>query len=320
MKRSAVLLMTVVLGLTTASASAQADYPSRPIELWIGFGPGGPFDILARQTAPFLEKHLGGNVIVINKPGAGGALMQSQLVNAAPDGYTIALVSKIGLVSVLFGGDVDYKVEDFEYSGTMTYEPYLIFVGIDKPYTTVAELAAAAQADPGGVTIGTAGIGTAPYLALKDFERIAGIEFNIIPSIGAAEMQNNVIGGHIDGGVTTMGFAAALHAENQARIVGVMSTQRMDEHPDIATFGEAGFDLDWSALLGFVAPAGTPREIMDKLTEAVRLTHEDPEFLALAAQSNHMLDFRSGDVFRQDVATVFTSLQEIWNTNPWIQN
>jgi tripartite-type tricarboxylate transporter receptor subunit TctC len=318
MKRRTGLMLTVALGV--AASAAQADFPTGPIELWIGFSPGGPFDILARQTAPFLEAQLGTDVIVVNRPGAGGGLMQSLLANADPDGYTIGLVSHIGLVSVLFGGDLDYTYEDFEYLGTVTFEPYTIIAGMDQPFATVEELVAEASSNPAAVIIGSTGIGTAANLALQDFARVADVDLNIIPTIGAAEMQNNVLGGHIQGGITTISFSAPLHAENQARILGVMSGERLDAHPDIPTFREAGLDLEWGVLRGFIAPAGTPPEIVEKFTQALRLVHQDPEFLALAAQANHMLEFRDGPAFRESVSAAMESLEQIWEINPWLDN
>jgi len=321
MKTKTGMIVAVAMGLGTFEAGAQTNYPSQSIELWVGFSPGGPFDVLARTIAPFFERHLGGaEVIVVNKPGAGGALMQSQLANATPDGHTFALISHAGLVSVLFGGDVQYEVDDFEFIGSVFFEPYALFVGMNSPYSTVEDIVEAARNDPGGVTIGSTGLGTPPYLALKDLERVAGIELNIIPTIGAAEMQNNVMGGHIDAGLTGYSFTSLMHAQDQGRIVGVMSRERLEQAQDFPTFTEAGYDLEWGTLRGFAAPGGTPREVMDKLTEALRLTTEDPEYMAMAAQTNQILAFRPGDVFRQDVTTIYQTLQELWEAEPWIQN
>ncbi|WP_084657506.1 tripartite tricarboxylate transporter substrate binding protein [Natronohydrobacter thiooxidans] len=320
MKPLSLILAPVLLSLSGTTAIAQADYPSRQIELLVGFSAGGALDILARQAAPFLEKHLGGgDVVVINRPGAGGALMQTQLAGANPDGYTLGLLSMPGVVTVLFGGDVDYEIEDFEYSGTFTFEPHSVMVGMDTPFETPADLIAAARERPGEVTLGGAGIGSAAHLAALVLERAADVKFAFIPSPGAAEMQNQVMGGHIDGGVTTISSAYSRHQEQQARVIGTLSSERTSVAPDIATFAEAGYDVEWGALRGIAAPKGTPPEIMDKITEAIRLTLDDPEFQQIAAQNNMLLHFMDGDRFEANVRDIYSNLEEIWAEEPWIE-
>lgn len=320
MKPMIAMLAPTLLGLSTATAMAQSDYPSRQIELLVGFSAGGALDILARQAAPFLEKHLGGaDVVVINRPGAGGALMQTQLAGSNPDGYTLGLLSMPGVVTVLFGGDVDYQIDDFEYSGTYTFEPHSVMVGMNTPYQTPEDLIAAARDRPGEVTLGGAGIGSAAHLAVKVLEREADVRFAFIPSPGAAEMQNQVMGGHIDGGVTTISSAYTRHQEQQARVIGTLSAERTAVAPDIATFSEAGYEVEWGALRGIAAPKGTPPEVMDKITEAIRLTLEDPEFQEIAARNNMLLNFMDGAMFEASVRNVFSNLEEIWAEEPWVE-
>lgn len=314
------ILATTLLGLSTVAAMAQSDYPNRQIELMVGFSAGGNLDILARQAEPFLEKYMGGaDIVVINRPGAGGALMQTQLAGAEPDGYTLGLLSMPGVVTVLFGGDVEYKIDDFEYSGTFTFEPHSIMVGNDTPYKTPEDLIAAARANPNTVTIGGAGIGSAAHLAVKVLERAADVKFSFIPSAGSAEMQNQVMGGHIDGGVTTISSSYTRHQDGQARVIGTLSAERTSVAPEIATFGEAGYEVEWGALRGIAAPKGTPKEVMDKITEAVRLTMDDPEFQKVAAQNNMLLKYMDGAQFEASVRKIHADLEAIWAEEPWIE-
>jgi len=313
------MLATVIFGVSTVAGMAQSDYPNRQIELMIGFSAGGNLDILARQAEPFLEKYMSGaDIVVINRPGAGGALMQTQLAGAEPDGYTLGLLSMPGVVTVLFGGDVKYKIDDFEYSGTFTFEPHSIMVGNDTPYQTPEDLIAAARANPDTVTIGGAGIGSAAHLAVKVLERAAGVKFTFIPSPGSAEMQNQVMGGHIEAGVTTISSAYTRHQDGQARVIGTLSAERTAVTPEIPTFAEAGYDVEWGALRGIAAPEGTSKEIMDKITEAVRLTLADPEFQEIAAQNNMLLNYMDGAKFETSVRKIYGDLEAIWAAEPWI--
>ena len=320
MKHFTGLLATALVGLSTVAATAQSDYPTRQIELMIGFSAGGNLDILARQAEPFLEKYMGGaDIVVINRPGAGGALMQTQLADAEPDGYTLGLLSMPGVVTVLFGGDVTYKIDDFEYSGTFTFEPHSVMVNNDTAYNTPEDLIAAARENPGTITIGGAGIGSAAHLAVKVLERAAGVEFAFIPSAGSADMQNQVMGGHIDGGVTTISSSYSRQQDGQARVIGTLSAERTSVAPDVPTFGEAGYDVEWGALRGIAAPKGTPQDIMDKITEAVRMTLEDPEFQAVAAQNNMLLKYMDGAQFEASVRKIYGDLEKIWAKEPWIE-
>lgn len=323
MKRMNRLLFSAALSAligfcATTSVMATTDYPSRTIKLMIGFSPGGNLDILARQAVPFLKKYLGGaDIIVINRPGAGGAIMQTELSQAKPDGYTLGLLSMPGVVTVLFGSDIKYTINDFEYSGTFTFEPHSLMVGTKTPYHSLEDIVAAARKNPGQVTIGGAGIGSAAHLAVKVFERAADVSFNFIPSKGSAKMQSQVMGGHIEGGFTTVSGSLRRHEANEARVIGIMSAKRIDLAPNISTFIEAGFDVEWGALRGIAAPAGTSVEIMNKLTAAIKKTVNDPEFIALAKKNRQLLEFRDGASFEASVRKIYTDLEKIWAEKPW---
>ena len=320
MKLATGVFTGLAVGLMASTALAQSDYPDRQIEIMVGFSPGGNLDTLARQAQPFLEEYLGGaEIVVVNVPGAGGAVMNQRLADAEPDGYTLGLLSMPGVVTVLFGGDVDYAIDDFEYAGTFTFEPHSVMVGTDTPYESIEDLISAAREAPGTVTIGGAGIGSAAHLAVKSLERASDVTFNFIPAQGTAEMTNQVLGGHIAGGVTTISGSYSHHQEDQARVLGVLATDRVEVAPDIPTFAEAGYEVEWGALRGIAAPAGTPQEIMDKLTEAVRKTVEDPKFQEIAARNQMILSYRDGEAFRESVEQIYSNLEEMWAEEPWIE-
>jgi len=315
------LMLTAAIGMAAVGAArAETDYPNRTIKVMVGFSAGGNLDTLARRVAPFMEKHLGdATIAVINRPGASGAVMQTELANAEPDGYTLGMLSMPGLVTVLFGNDVEYSVDDFEYAGTFTFEPHSLMVGAETTYKSIEEIVAAAKAEPGTVTVGGAGLGSAAHLALKVFERSAGVTFNFIPAPGAAEMRNQVMGGHIEGGVTTVSGSMPLHEAGKVRVLGVMSAERVSVAPEVPTLTENGYAVEWGALRGIAAPAGTPPEVMKKLSDAIVATMNDPEFQAIAKKERQLLSYRDGAAFEQSARNQYEMLKGIWDEDPWIK-
>lgn len=307
------------LGIMSAG-NAQAEYPDRTISLMVGFSAGGPVDITARQVQPFLEKHLGGaNIAVINRPGASSALMQQEVANAEPDGYTLALASMPGMVAALFGGDAEYSIDDFDYLGTFTSEPHSLIVGTDTPYEDLDDLVEQVRQEPQSVTMGGAGLGSAAHLALLVFEREAGVRFNFIPGPGAAEMRNQIMGGHIDGGLTAVGGGAQMHEEGQGRVLGVMGAERFELAPDLPTFVEQGYDVEWGAVRGLAAPAGLPDDVREKLITAIEATLADPEFIELTQRDRQMIYYLDAEEFAQLARTQYDNLQGIWDEEPWIE-
>jgi len=221
-----------------APAAAQSSYPERPITMLLGFPPGGNIDIAARLSAPFLEKYLGNNarIAVVNKPGAAGVVMLNDLAAARPDGYTVGLLSLPGMVTSMLDSRPRYNTDSFVYFGALTDEPYTLFVATNGPYKSLAELAAAARANPGGITLGASGVGSAPHLALIQWQRVSGLRFNYAPFPGIAQGVTAVQGGHIIGGISTVSLTVRMHKENTARILGIMSEERWNRADDVPTF------------------------------------------------------------------------------------
>src|SRR5580692_7952023 len=264
----------VALAWSSASVAAQAqNYPNRTITLVIPFAPGGSTSIVGRVIADKMSQLLGQNIIVDNRAGAGGTFGTKIVAKSDPDGYTILL----GYTGTLAIGPSLYKNvgydprKDFAPIGMIGNAPNSLVVHPSFPVTTVAELIAYAKAHPGKVNFGSAGAGTVSHITGEYFARAAGITLVHIPYKGTGPALSDLLGGHIP-----MAFAPvpAAHANVSAgllRALAVTGSSRTSLLPDVPTMPEAGLPgFEASLYYGLVAPAGTPRPVIDRLNKALR--------------------------------------------------
>jgi tripartite-type tricarboxylate transporter receptor subunit TctC len=261
----------VAFGLPGASVDAQAQsFPNRTITLVIPFAPGGSTSIVGRVIADKMSELLKEKVVVDNRPGAGGT---KAVAKSDPDGYTILLgyTGTLGIGPSLYK-NVGYDPrKDFAPIGLIGNAPNSLVVHPSFPAKTLAELIAYAKANPGKVNFGSAGAGTVSHITGEYFARSAGITLVHIPYKGTGPALTDLLGGHIP-----MAFAPipASHANVSAgmlRALAVTSTTRSGLLPDVPTIAESGLPgFDASLYYGLVAPAGTPRPIIDKLNRELR--------------------------------------------------
>ncbi|MBR1121608.1 tripartite tricarboxylate transporter substrate binding protein [Bradyrhizobium lablabi] len=266
------LCAAAALVLTASFAHAQ-NYPSRPITLVIPFAPGGSTSVVGRGVADKMGELLGEKLVVDNRPGAGGTVGTKAVAKSEPDGYTLLL----GYTGTLAIGPSLYKNpgydprKDFAPIGMIGNAPNSLVVHPSFPAKTVAELIAYAKANPGKVNFGSAGAGTASHITGEYFASAAGIKLVHIPYKGTGPALTDLLGGHIP-----MAFAPvpASHAQvtgGKLRALAVTSSSRSGLMPDVPTIAESGLaGFDASLYYGLVAPAGTPKPIIDKLNKALR--------------------------------------------------
>lgn len=263
----------VVLGLNGGPDRAHAqNFPNRTITLVIPFAPGGSTSIVGRVIADKMSELIGEKVVVDNRPGAGGTVGTKAVAKSDPDGYTIALgyTGTLAIGPSLFKNAGYDPRKDFAPIGMIGNAPNSLVVHPSFPAKTVAELIAYAKANPGKVNFGSAGAGTASHITGEYFAATAGIKLVHVPYKGTGPALTDLLGGHIP-----MAFAPipASHANVSAgmlRALAVTSTTRSGLLPDVPTIAEAalpGFDA--SLYYGLVAPAGTPRPVIDKLNKTL---------------------------------------------------
>jgi tripartite-type tricarboxylate transporter receptor subunit TctC len=262
--------LLAILAFVPALAMAQA-YPTRPIHIVLPFGPGGVADITTRTLAPKLSDALGQNVVVDNMPSAGGIRASETVAHAAPDGYTILLLTNGNAVSKALFKSLPYDpLSDFAMISTVGSFSMVIVTGASSKYRTLQDLIAAAKANPGKLNIGTITPGGTQHLAGELFLSMAGIDAVVVPHKTTGEVVIGVRQGSLDAGVDFIAPLISPIKGGQLRALAVTAGKRQPQLPDVPTAIEAGvkgYDVaSWNAL---AAPAKTPQAILDKLHDAV---------------------------------------------------
>jgi len=259
------------LGQAAYAAEGAADYPNQPINLVVGFAPGGATDIVARLVADKLGKALGQPVIVENKPGGGSNIAADRVVRAAPDGYTLLVETIANATNMSIYKNLNYDTsKDLVHIVHFMSSPSVFVVNPKIPAKTMAEFIALAKSQPGKLTFASSGTGGSPHLAGEMLKIRAGIDMLHIPYKGASPALTDVVAGVVDSGFKTSLGAMPQIQNGQLRALAVATTKRLDDIPDVPTMAEAGIpDFEVVSWNGLAAPAGTPDAIVQKLNREV---------------------------------------------------
>lgn len=293
------LLASCATPQNSAGSSGEA-FPSKPMNMVVSFAAGGSTDVGARMIAQGLEDKLGQPVVVENKPGASGQVGNSQIVASKADGYTMGTVSLAGTILSYLDKDrgASYDGDSFTPVALYVQDPQVFVVSPDSPYKTLEDLVKAAKADPGKLRVATSGVGTQDHVAKVLFEEMSGTNFAPVHfSEGAAPATTAFLGGNVEVMITNVGDVKELVSNNQARVLGVASDERNDFLPDAPTFKEQGYDFELSSSRGFVVPADTPDEVVDKISDAIGDIMDDDETLKQLKNMNLTADFMGHDEF-----------------------
>ena len=262
---------------STTGASAQT-YPDRPITLVVPYPAGGGNDVLGRLVAERMSKALGGTIIVENRGGAGGTIATRQVAKSAPDGYTILIATSSLAINPALYPSVGYDpIKDFAPIGLLASGANVVLVHPSVPANSIAELIALAKKDPGKLNFASTGSGSSVHLAAELFAAMAGVKINHVPYRGSGPALNDLLGGHVTMMFATLPSAIGIVKGGKVRALAVSSARRSAVFPELPTIAEAGL-AGYAAELhyGLVAPAGTPRPIIDRLNAALRSALEDP--------------------------------------------
>jgi tripartite-type tricarboxylate transporter receptor subunit TctC len=282
-KHKLALAAALAAGLAALAAPAAAqDYPIRPIRIIAPFGAGGPGDVFSRQVAQYLPELLKQSVVVEDRPGAASIIGADAVAKSNPDGYTLLTISNtLTANETLFPNRPYVLMRDFVPVAALNYSELVMVVHPSVPAKNVREFIALAKAKPGALNYASAGAGTPYHMAAELFKAMTGTDIVHVPHKAAGDSRNAVIGGHIEmmfDAITTM--APNVEA-GQVRALGTTATVRSKVLPDVPTIAEAGVPgFEATIWLGIMAPAGTPKPIVEKLNAAINKTITRPEIIA----------------------------------------
>ena len=278
-----VAVLRVVLAATwllsgAVAASAQ-NYPSRPVRVVVGFPAGGPTDAIARIVAQKLTDNLGQQFYVENIGGAGGNTAAGQVARVTPDGYTIMAISTGFVVNPSLYAKVPYDpVKDFAPVTLVAVSPNVVVVNPQVAAKTLPELVQLVRDNPGKYSFAGPGVGSTPHLGGELFRLAFQLDLVHVPFTGAGPAIQATVGGHTPIAFTALPPALSAVQSGQLRALGVASTERAAGMPDVPTFAEQGVkDQDADTLTGIVAPAGTPKEIVDLLYREIAKIVAQPD-------------------------------------------
>ena len=251
-------------------AAAQTDYPTHPVRLIVPFAPGGSTDSQACVLADFLGRALGQQVVVVNVGGAGGTIGLNQGAKAAPDGYTLVTATPSMTINPYIQKNIPYDpIKDFEPIALVATSPIVLVVPKDSKIKSVRDLIEMAKAKPGQIRYGSAGIGSATHLSSALFETMAGVHLLHIPYRGAGPALLDVIAGRLDLQFENAPSVLGHVRSGTLRGVAVGSAKRSKLFPDLPTIGETVPGYEATSWFGVLAPAKTPRAVVDKVNAAI---------------------------------------------------
>jgi tripartite-type tricarboxylate transporter receptor subunit TctC len=270
-------------GLAACVVPADAeDYPNHPIKIIAPFGAGGPGDVFSRQVAQFLGDVLKETIVVENRPGAASLIGADAVAKSAPDGYTLLTVSNTMTANeTLFPHKPYVLMRDFVPVAAFNYSDLVMVVHPSVPAKNLQEFIALAKAKPGQLNYASSGTGTPYHMAAELFKKMTGTDIVHVPHRASGDQRNAVIGGHLEMTFDAIPTMAANVQAGLVRALGTSAATRSKVLPDVPTIAEAGVPgFDAVIWLGVMAPAGTPKPIVDKLNAAINQTIARPEIIS----------------------------------------
>lgn len=304
-RRGALKLAVAMAGTAALAAwsggAAAADFPTHQVELIVPFQPGGGTDGVARAFSEAARKHMSQSVVVLNKPGASGAIGWTDMINAKPDGYKLAVVT-VELVTLKPMGLAKFSYDDVQPIIQFNADPAAITVRADAPWNTIEEFLAAARKESGKIGVGNAGNGSIWHFAATALGQKTGIQFNHIPFQGAGPAVLALMGGHVDAVAVSPAEVAQQLQAGKLKMLTVMADQRLKNFDKVPTLKEKGIDLSIGTWRGIAGPRKMPVDVVNYLKAVAKKTVDEPAFREVLDKQNLGFVYADDQTFRDRMA------------------
>jgi len=289
-----VLMLCALVPLSLAAQ--EPTFPNRaPLEITVLFPAGSSADVTARMLADGISRHLNQRVLVVNRPGAGGAIGYKYVASQKPDGYSLVWNSN-SISTTYHSGQLGFDYQAFDAVARVLVESVVLAVRSDARWRTLQDFVSDGKARPKALNVGHSGIGSHTHISLAALTSKAGIEVNEVP-YGAAQVVPNLVGGHVDAVVQLPAALAAPVKQGQVRLIAALIPNRDPALPDVATAREQGVDVSLEAWRGIAVPRGTPRAVISQLETAIRNTVTSAEFVKASQNMGVRPAFMPADEF-----------------------
>lgn len=309
----ALAIALAAVAVTAVPAAAQDAYPSRPVEVVVTFPPGGPLDAAIRIIQPRLAANLGGTLVLATKGGAGGALGMDAVAKARPDGYTlVAGVQSSLTILPATRSDLTYKLSDFAIIGTYAVDSQGILARAGGPIRTLEDMIEQARKNPGALSYGSAGTGTISHLNMELLKAARGIDMTHVPFAGTGPVKSAVLGGHV--AIATTALSPLLPLVRSGDLIALATTapRRIPGLENVPTLAEKGLaEAALSTTMQILAPARTPREVVDKLVRALEKTAQEPAVVTALERAGMFAEYRDPETTRRAIEAEHESLAKI---------
>ncbi len=311
-------LAAVFASPLAAPAFAQPWRPERPVELVVGFAPGGGTDVVARLFARHLETRLGQPITVVNRPGASSEVALTYVSRSRPDGHTLGLTNMPSFVTVPVERPAQYNLDSFAFIGNIMHDATGLIVKADSPIRDIPDLIARAKADPEGIIISTSGIGTDDHLLLAMLSQATGARFTIVHYNGAPLQRNALLGRQVHANTVSVG--EVMPAPDGVRFIGHAGRETSRFAPQTPTLRSLGLDITMYSERGLVIPRRTPDAILARLREAVAETAADPATRATFEAQFIEPNYEPGPAWEARMRSTQDQYAAMWRRAPWINS
>lgn len=283
-----IIFCLILMNLIFFSMDARAEYPTKPITMLIGYRAGGGTDVLGRVLANIMTRELKQQVNVVNKAGAGGGVAAMLIKQSDPDGYMINLAASDSLNwHPLLSKDLKYDIDDFEYAGMLTLYQQGLIAPMKSPYNNMKEFIKYSKANPG---LKYAHFNPGSKLIMEYIAKIKGLQIRYVPAKGGSECAQLIIGNQVD-----LSYSGGIHARypGQIKLIAAATSTRHPGNPDVPTLMELGIPISTDTLTTLTLPKGTPKDILAKLEETLRIASTDPELIKISTRLKYPIAFKT---------------------------